>query len=412
MAASIYGTTPVSHANVTSTMRYYVDPNLYMEDANEYPWLTYLLQQGIHVGGDWEWKHHTKSFLPIHSTIDKSAGYDASVTTLAFVDTTWMRPNDVLINFNTSEAIRVNTVPSTTTITCGRGVLDSTAASITDGDYFIRSSSGARHGEAIGQFATMATTAVTNYVQKIKKLVRTNVENTGVLLTGGNPRTYEQAEKLKEWLTDFDRATILQTGDSYITGAGAGAVTGSTLGGDASTAHPLYYTHGIKGKASTYVYSNFSTGITRATLTEANWNSYLRNYVFPKARGKLLPLFCSEIIFDAIDTWGRAKLDYGPSDLLQGIACTKYQNSAGTVELFHEPQLSDVASGYGYDGCAFSVVPGNVFLTTVAGNELDLYLDVVKDGTEQYIDEWRGALGLVVKHENKISWLEGVSAAA
>ena len=413
MPASIYGTTPIAHTNLTSTQRIgIVDPNLYMEFADKIPFLTYLLQQGIRNVGDWKHTHHTKSYIPRYSTVNHSAGYSSSATSIVVTDGTVFRPNDLVAVYLSAdpEIMRVASI-SGNTLTVGRGVGGTTAASITDGAYLLNLGPAFRHGENIGEHATMAAVAVTSYVQYWEKVVRVNKQTTGVSLVGGDPRMLERTEKLNELFMDISRAIITGApGNVHTSGTGSGS--GATLGADASTAYPLYITKSVRATASTYTQSEFSSGITRGTLTETEWNAFLHDKVFAENRGGTMPLFASARVIKAIDYWARSKLQYAASDVIQGISCTKYRTTAGEVELFYEPALSDAVSGYGFDGCAFSFVPGQVFLIGVSGNGLVMEEDAVKDGTEQYVDKWKGGMGLAVINEKYLAWLEGVSAGA
>ena len=411
MASQVYGGATMGVADFASTERIYVDPDLYMERANDYPFLTYMLNQGIVPVGDWTFNHHTKAYVPEYTTINHSAGYNTAATTFTVTDATVFRVNDLVENFTTKEVYRITSIASSTSITVARSLTSVAAANVTDGDYLIRFSPAARHGEAASEFATLQASAVANYVQHFKRLVRVNKENTGVQLVGGNRREKERAEKLVELFLDIDKQIMLGEGGAHTSGKGSGS-SGSTLGYDASTHHPLYMSHGIRGKASSYVYDNHSSAGSRQTITEANMNSFLQSYVHAHALGQEVPLFISANLMKAFNVWGRAKLDYVPSSTVQGVMCNKYQGDGGNVELIIEPNLKDWASNVGYNGCGFSLLPGEGMLVQVNGHGLDLHEDIVKDGSAQDVDEWRWGLGLVVINEKYCSWIKGVSTGA
>jgi hypothetical protein len=411
MASQTYGGATLGVADFLSTERLYVDPDLYMERANKYPFLTWMLQQGIVPVGDWTFNHHTKNYVPEFTTVNHSAGYNSAATTITVTDATVFRVNDLVENFTSKEVIRITGIASATSLTIARSLTSTAAATIADGAYLIRLSPAARHGEAVQEFATLQAAAVANYVQHFRKAVRTNVENTGVQLVGGNRRDKEQAEKLTELMLDIDRQIILGEGGAHVTGKGSGSA-GATLGYDASTHHPLYMSHGIRGKASSYVYDNHASNGARQTITETTMNSFLQSYAHAEALGENVPFFISQNVMSAFNVWGRGKLRYGPSDVIQGIQCAKYQGNAGTVELIVEPNLKDWATNVGYDGFGFSLIPGQAMLVQVDGHGLDLHENIVQDGTAQIVDEWRWGLGLVVINEKYVSYIHGISTGA
>lgn len=412
MASQAYGGATLGIADFASTERFFVPKDLYLERANKYPYLAYLLNQGIVSVGDWNFSHHTKAYVPAYTTVNHSAGYNSAASSVVVTDATVFRVNDLVENFTSKEVYRVTGITNSTTITIARSLTSVAAASIVDGDYLLRRSPAARHGEAVSEFATLQASAVEDYIQHFRRAVRTNMENTGVDLVGGDRREKEQTEKLTELLLDIDKQLILGEGGKHVTGKGSGS-TGSTLGYDTSTHHPLYMSHGILGTASSYVYDNHaSNGTTRQTITETTMNSFLQSYAHINAPGETVPFFVSMNLMAAFNVWGRAKLQYRPSDLIQGVTCARYTGNNGFVEIIIEPQLEDVASGVGYNGCGFTVIPGETMLCQVDGHGLDLHLDVVKDGATQYVDEWRWGLGQVITNEKYVSWIKGVSTGA
>lgn len=412
MASQVYGGATLGIEDFNAGERIYVDEDLYLERANKYPFLTYLLNQGVKPVGDWKFNHYTKAFVPQFTTINHSAGYNTAATTFVVTDATIFRVNDLVENFTTGEIYRVTSIASATSITVARSLTSVAAANVTDGDYLIRRSPAARHGEDVADFATLKASEITNYIQNFKMAVRTNKENRGVSLVGGDRREKEQAEKLTELLIAIDKQIILGEGGAHTSGKGSGS-SGSTLGYDASTHHPLYMSHGILGKASSYVYNNHSaSAANRQTITESTMNSFMVSYAHAQALGMTIPFFISQNIQSAFNYWGRSKLTYGPSDTVHGVMCNKYQGDAGIVELIIEPQLADVASNVGYNGCGFSIIPGEVLLCQVNDQPLDIEEDIVKTGVSQFVDQWLWGLGLVVTNEKYVSWIKGVSGGA
>ena len=413
MASVPYGGTPLSLENITQTQRLYIDPNLYMDNALKYPFLTFLLQQGIKPVGDWTFNHHTKSYIPRYTQLNASGGASDQINgyldTWTVDDATVFRLNDLVIVFSTAEIVRVVSLESATSIKVNRGMFATTTSAVPDNSYLLRLGSAARHGEAVSEFATLASSAVANYVQNFKRSVRVSDEMTGVDMVGGDPRTRERAEKLVEMYQDIDNSIILNQGGEHITtGYGDTGLT-SALGGNATANFPLYATNGIRTTASTYSYDNHSSGITRATVTEAAFNTMDVAYLHAEAPGETLPLFCSMNMVKCFNYWGRANIRYGPSDTIIGINVMKYQADGGMLEIIPEPQLKDYASGYGYNGAFFTVLPGKVQLVGIPQHNLTMHEDTVKDGSAQTVDEWRWGIGLNVINEKYVTWGDGIS---
>ena len=200
MASQVYGGATMGVGDFASTERIFIPKELYVERARAYPFLTYLINQGVLPVGDWYFKHHTKAYVPEFTTINHSAGYNTAATTFAVTDATVFRVNDQVENFTSKEVYRVTSIASSTSITVARSLTSVAAANVTDGDYLIRMSPAARHGEAVSEFATLQSSAVSDYIQHFKRAVRVNKENTGVQLVGGNRREAERSEKLTEML--------------------------------------------------------------------------------------------------------------------------------------------------------------------------------------------------------------------
>jgi len=411
MAQQVTGTRPISVTNFLTTERLNTDRRLFMAAAYSYPFLAYMLTQGVIPAPDYHIKTHFKDKLPQHTTVNHSAGYSTTdPISVVVTDASIFRINDLVLNFTSKERYRVTAATiSTNTVQLARALGTTVAANLVDGDYLIRLNPGSRHGEGVGDVATTAPVLSNHYVQEFQKLVRFNKENRNVqTIVGGDRKMIERAVQLNELWLDVDKALMLNEGAVHVSGKGTGS-TGSAAGLDTSTDHPLYISNGIKGLASTYVFDNHASSGARATITESAFDDMLVAYVHPEAQGQLLPLFCSQAFFSALTFWGRAKLQYGPSDLVHGISVNKYQGSAGPVELFLEPNLKDYATSVGWNGCAFSVVPGQVFAMTVPGETIELEPDIVKDGTRQDVDRWVGGYGLFATHEKYMCWISGIS---
>ncbi|MCP4224778.1 MAG: hypothetical protein GY773_15690, partial [Actinomycetia bacterium] len=350
-----------------------------MDDATEYPFLTGLMAGGVIPVGDWTFKHHTKGYIPRFTTVSNSAGYSASTdpVTATVANARVFRVNDQVINFTTKEIMRVTSIESTTSIKLARTLGSVAKAAGSEDDLLIRLSQAARHGEAVSELATEQTAAINNYIQHNKKAVRINLETEGVQLVGGDPKANERAEKLVEMYQEFDNQIIFGEGAGHVTGMGAGT-DGSALGQDASAHHPLYMSRGIRTVASSYTWNNFaSNGVTRQNLTEAQLNTLSLDYIHVRARGQTVPLFCSSNWIKAFGAWGRNKLQYGPSDTVQGIYCNRYRADGGWIEIIDEPQLVDFATNAGWGGAAFSVVPGKAHLAGIPKHFLNLHEDIV-----------------------------------
>ncbi len=409
MPLTVYGQKPLSIENVNDGERLAkVDPLLYWAQRSTYPFLTYLLNQGIRILHDWEFTHYTKDLVPLYSQVNYGAGYNASVQVIVMDDASVYRPNDEVVNFNTGETLRVITQNSATELVVARNV-GGTSFTITDNDYLIRISSGFRHGEQPGRFATTQAVPVTSYVQYMEKIVQTNKQNKGVALVGGDRRKGEQSEKQYEWLREFERAIILNEQPGvYTTGLGYTGLSGSDLGAAASTENPLFLSQSIKNFASDHAVTYYSTG-ARQTITETDFNDFLDAHIHAEAKGVRLPLFISAAVKRCITYWGRGKLEYEPSDVVHGIDCVEYTGGSGAVELIDLPVLSDVVSGVGWNGCGFSFIPGQIMLAGIPDQELKLRLDVVQDGSEQWIDKWNGAFGFIGINQKYVTWVDGIS---
>lgn len=394
-----------------SSLRTYIDPSLYLDYGVKYPFLAYMLQQGVLPVRDWKWSHWTKGMIPRFTLINYGAGYNTTDTTFTVDDGYVFRVNDLIVCFRTMEQFRVTSVTSTT-ITVGRSLGTVAAAALVDNDVLIRVSPAARHGEKPTQFATLDEVEMVHYLQEFTKTVQTNYELRGVQIHGGDRRELEQVEKYLELFEDISNQILVGDG-GVLTSGGGGGTSSNEVGTQASEAHPLYMTEGLRALASTHVLDNHS-GSSRATITENNFNASLLEDLFWTNQGATIPLFVSTNIVSAINLWGRAKLDYGPSDTIQGIHCNKYQADGGTVELIHEPNLKDYATNVGWNGCMFAVHPGKAFLASIPeqASSPDLREDVVKDGTRQWVDEWLWTLGLFVENEKYIYWGEGISGGA
>lgn len=409
MTINVYGTRPLSVENINDGERLAkVDPELYMAQAPSIPFMVYLLNQGIRRIYDWEFKHYTKDWVPDSTQINNGAGYDASTQVLTVDAAARFRPNDTIFNFNTGETMKAIRASSATTLTVGRNV-GGTSFTITDDDYLIRISSSFRHGEKPGQFATTQSVEVTSFIQYMEKAVRTNKQNRGVPVVGGDRREHEQAEKQVEFWRELERAFIFNAQPGvYTSGYGYTGLSGSDLAAEASADHPWFMSQSISNFASDHAVTYYSGG-ARQTITETDWNNFLDAHVHTEAKGRLLPVYVSMAVKQALNYWGREKLEYRPSDIVNGIDCQIYKGNSGNVEIIDCPALSDVVSGVGWNGCLFSFIPGQIMCAGHPDHGMQLDEDVVKDGTEQWVDKWKGAYGFLGINQKYVAWADGIS---
>ena len=273
--------------------------------------------------------------FPRLSAVATSATSAATTLVVTTGEGAYFRANDVVRNATTGEAYHVVSV-STDTLTIIRSIGDTAAASAQTGEQLLIVSNASKQGATLGTRKIVKKVLGFNYTQIVRHPFGFTNTNQAVSHYGGKPLMVEAEQKLIAHKRSLEYLAFWGARD-YLTNAGDSEPTG------------------YAGGLVEYITTNVDDA--GGTLTEANFEAYLRDGLQHGSRNKVI--FLAPIVQGAISGFLRDSIQpAGLNERLWGAKVDAYISGAyGTrVPLIVKRDWNDFSTaGDQYGGWAFGV---------------------------------------------------------
>lgn|SRR3990167_129489 len=361
-----------------------VSPSLSQLDPDAGPLVTLLskLKKRATVDPKIEW--FEDELLPRFDKLD--AALTSSATTMTVVNYKYFRAGDI-VRVNKGELVRVDTTPTTVTVTIVRAAGETSAAAGSSGDQLHIIGNSNEEGATRRALLSTQRVPVFNYCQIIRHpFGYTNTARQTDTFAGKDEET-EQSKQLIEHKKDVEL--------SFILGERAELTSGT---------HPRRMTRGIL--------KFITTNVTEAggELTELEFEDFLRtSYRYGSATKILL---CSPKLITVINGFARGKLQTVESDKSYGITLTRY-HSAGRNVMLHEHRLltnDSLNDLTGIAGYGILIDIADLELRYMRGRLTSLKTNIQANDADERLDEYLSELGLEAHQERFHGLLKGVTS--
>lgn len=310
--------------NVAASRRkpQYVAPTTFRVNASVVPLTVLLDKLGVKKEVGQAAYNHLENDDHPNSITDSGSGCSSGVTTLNVAAGTGVRVKvgQVLKCLRTGEELRVTAI-ATDALTVTRGIGSVSTAAINASEVLAIMGHADTDGNTAPRSITTEPNIKTNYCQ----IFRTAVEISGRDMESDNFGE-------DEWQRCWDDAMRRHTRE----------IEQTFLFSDGAASSEPNLTNGAQGLITTNVTNNLG-----ADLTEAGWNTVLRNWLRRNQAesDSNLFFFVGELLNKALTNYGRDQLRYDTSDRVFGIACKKYMAESGQViNLIRHPLFSPLGS--------------------------------------------------------------------
>lgn len=258
-------------------------------------------------------------------------------------------------------------------------------------------------GSAYAEGAAYGTPRTTTKVTKISytQIFREPVQVTKSMAAqtqfgASDERMYQRKKALENLRRQIEQAMLW------------GRASESLVAGAPGT---IRTTMGLKSRISTNVYN------ANTTLTEGGFLTFAEQTFSKYFEGREKMLLASKRVISALDFFSDGKLRFMAEDVVLGVKVKRYHSTHGDFMLVRDLMLDDGPLGsLGFGDEAYAVDPNSIELAPLAGNgenrDTQLLLDVVKDGSDKYADEYLNESASVVRFESRHSRLYNCRAYA
>ena len=360
-----------------------VSPLIAQLEGDAGPLVTLLMRLRSKATTDPKFEWFEDELLPRFDLVGST--FAASGTTLVVTNYKYFRAGDIL-RINKAEKVRVDTTPTTTSVTVTRSIGSTAAVAAAAGDQIhIIGNSNAENATSRDMLSTIRQ-AKYNYCQ----IFRHPFGYTGTAAVtsqfGQKDPEMEKAKQLIEHKKDIELSFILGEADE-----------------DTSGTHPQRTTGGIESFVTTNVQG------MGGTMTEAEFNDFMRR-VFRYGSNERVGLL-SPLLSTVMSNMAAGKLQTRQDDKTYGITLTRYQSAGRVIELvehklLNNDSLTDLSgiAGWGlfldiadlsirYMNGRFTVLKENIQANDVDGRE----------------DEYLSEVGLQLEQERKHGIATGVT---
>lgn len=303
--------------------------------------------------------------------------------------------NDTIRDELTGEQMLVVSV-ATDTLTVVRGV-GSVAGTASSGsaDGIIRISNASPQGASYPTVKDTQVVGQYNYQQIFRKSIGLVKTATLEAFRGENDAVgYKKGKALLDLVRQTDQSIFL----------GRRATT------TAATANHGTQTQLVSGGFTDYIATNITS--INGTLTQALWETFLRDKAFKYGELDSKLIICSPLVLQAISGFAASKLAPPSPEITKwGVRLGTYQSMLGSVQLMAHPdwgQYSAAATNnFSLGGAAFAI---DMDATYLRGLRTTQWLENRQNpGDDAFVGEYLQELCLVVKNERHFAWLRGVT---
>jgi len=301
------------------------------------------------------------------------------------------KANDLVLVTRTNEIFLVSSV-SSNTLTVVREYGSASASTMNDNDELFRVGNAFEEGAGADISKTVKADSITNYCEIFK---------TSLTLTGTEMQTtlYGGADlPLRHKMSGIEHAVKMEM--AFLYGQKVEYLTSSST--NPTTSHPKRLTGGILNFISSNAVS------VAGALTENVFNQNFLRPMFDADHNfrQVRTVFVSSFVAGIINSWANNKIRLVPSDKTFGIKASQYHSAYGDVMLILHPLLR----GDTYKGYMIGVDMRAVGFRYLVGRNTKLSQDIVRDGTDQRVDEFLTEAGFMVRIEGVHGYASGITS--
>jgi hypothetical protein len=331
------------------------------------------------------------------SGVNYSTGYATTATTILCDDVTMFSARDVVKDVVSGEVLLV-TGKSTgdSTITVVRAFGATSADTISDNDPLLIMGNANEEKAAYGTPSLVQNRYRTNYCQNFREFfgLSTEMKNTSLYQGMKEPEINMEAmiriKKRIEAQFKFGEPKMSLT---------AGPDKGN----------PIRETGGLD-----YYITNGGgyTMTATTTFTKTMFATFCQNiFQYNSESGNRIKIFlASPLIVSMLSYWKDGNLRFTPKDEVYGLRVAEWETGHGTLIIVRDQMLqaSPYGSG-GYGGTGFVVDPPNVSYNYLQNCDLQVKLNVVKDGSDGDDHEIQAICGLGIINPETMAKLDAVA---
>lgn len=333
----------------------------------------------------------TDTVLDGATTLNFSAGYNASATSMVVVDATQFTPFDVILVPRTGERMMVSAVVlGTNTITVTRG-WGSTAVAVVNGENLTRVSSAYPVNALSGIAKSTQVQEDFNYTQIFRTPVAIGRTDKDSKLNYSNASDWERLkmQAAVEHLRAQERALWY-------------GVTAENAAVDASGARQRT-TGGVFSKISSNVSDLSAAG---GILTQQAMDNFAE-LVFQYGSGEKIA-FCSPRVLSRINSLVTNLIRIETTTDMYGLSLGKYVTSHGTLTLVRTPHFSDPGYANTYGGSMVVLDPEQIKYAFLKNAENEWHDNIQENDRDGSKGEWLGECGLHLANEKAHGIMQGI----
>jgi hypothetical protein len=251
-------------------------------------------------------------------------------------------------------------------------------------------------GAAYGTVRTTPKSVLISYTQIFRRPVSVTKSEVAQALFGpSNDRLYQRKKMLEEHRRDMESAGLWSHPSESL-----------------ALPSTLRTTMGLKNRIVTNVYN------ANGTLTEGSFLTFTQQAFGQYYEGNEKLLVAAPVLISALDSWADNKLRLAPGDDIYGVKVSRYTTNHGDFMVTRDLLLANAPSGsgvgWGAEGYALDI--DSIEFAPLVGNgenrDTQLLIDVIKDGADQYRDEYLTEAAWVVRLEKRHARIYGIQQYA
>lgn len=362
--------------------------------VEENPLLSLLLARGMRaetINPKFEWSE--KDYVAFWTTVAGSGSsvsgtgsYDADDVTIIVADGTLFKIHDVFEVPRTGEHMYVTAVVGNT-LTVVRGWGSTAPAALTGGEDVQILGNAMEEGSTKPDAKATVRVMPWNFTQ----IIRTPINFTDTLRVTGDlavtdPFLAERTQAGAEHAKRIERAFLF--GERHIDTTSYSTATRAT--------------GGLYDFISTNVYAR------NGTMTETQWDTFLRDYVFRYGSTTKL-LLASRTLRGVITRYERARKWTTVTDRIGGLSITRWLSDYGELDIVTHRMLRDGAGGQGYAGDGIVVDLPKLRYRFLNGRDTHINENIEDNSEDARVDEFFSDVGLEVGQEKTHAIITGVT---
>lgn len=330
-----------------------------------------------------------------------TTAYSSAATSIVVADASLFAVNDLVAIPVAPSSSAVEEVVQVTAVTLASNTLTITRGIGGSGANTIGATADLRvlapafpEGAAFGTVRTVSKTVLISYTQIFRRPVSVTKSEVAQALFGpSNDRLYQRRKMLEEHRRDMESAGLWSHPSEAL-----------------ALPSTIRTTMGLKNRIVTNVYN------ANGTLTEGAFLTFTQQAFSQYYEGSEKLLVAAPVVISGLDTWANNKLRLAEGDDVYGIKLSRYTTNHGDFMVTRDLNLQNApsGSGVGWGAEAYALDIDSIEFAPLVGNgenrDTQLLVDVVKDGADQYRDEYLTEAAWVVRFEKRHARMYGVTA--